>query len=125
MSEVEWKTQAAREAQEIYDAWEQDADGMDDEYGGGGICDNIAGALADALTAAGIDAFTFHYENENHTVAIAMIAGGTVEVDIPLQLYERGSYYSYTKVKGFKFGPEHIFLTPLGGPEVFEELGEG
>ena len=121
---IEWKEQAIRASQKIYDEWEQDEDGLDAEYGGGGICDDIADALATALNENGIDAFTFHYEQENHTVAIALIAGGTVEVDIPLQRYERGSYYNYTKVPNYVFDAEHITMTPLGGPEVFEELSE-
>lgn len=123
MSDVPaWKEQAIREAQEIYDAWEQDADGQDFMYGGGGICDAIAGALAGALSAHGIEASIFHYENENHTVAIALLAGGTVEVDIPMGLYERGSYYSYKKIKGVTFRASDITMAPMGGPEVFEEL---
>ena len=33
----DWRDVAVERVQAIYDAWTQDEDGMDDEYGGGGI----------------------------------------------------------------------------------------
>ncbi len=119
-----WRAAAVRKAQAIYDAWEQDEEGFDEVYGGGGICDDIAGALVDALQEAGFDAYTHHYEQDNHTVAIALMDGRTVEVDIPLHLYESGSWYSYTKKPGVQFSTQHITVVDMGDAELFEELGE-
>lgn len=119
-----WKAGACERVQQIYDMWEQDADGVDEVYGGGGICDNVATALVEALQAAGHDAFTLHYEQDNHTVAVALMDGRTVEVNIPLHLYERGSWYSYKKVEGVRFAPQHITVIELGGPDEFERLQE-
>lgn len=103
----------AAAAQEVYDAWEQDADGVDEEFGVGGICDVVADAVAGVLSQAGIEASTRHYFNDNHTVVIAQLPSGIYEVDIPLHLYERGSWYRYTKIPGVKFTPEHVTVVQL------------
>ncbi len=121
---MSWKAEAVKGAQEIYDAWDQDESGYDEEYGAGGVCDSIAEALAGALIAEGVEAFTFHYEQDNHTVVIALMDDRTVEVNIPLTIYERGSYYTYKKVPGVQFKEADITMTDIGGPEVFEELSD-
>jgi hypothetical protein len=118
----EWKTKAAAAAQEVYDSWQQDADGDDEVYGGGGICDDVAVAVAEVLIEQNVEAFTHHYEQDNHTVVIAKMNEQTVEVDIPMHLYERGSWYSYRKVPGVTFGPEHITVVPLGDEDVFDAM---
>lgn len=119
-----WRADAARRVQRIYDAWEQDAEGVDEQYGTGGICDAVAEVLVDALTDAGIDAFTFHYEQDNHTVAIALLNGRTVEVDIPLHLYETGSWYNYKKREGVRFTASHVTVIDLGAAATFAEMAE-
>lgn len=119
-----WSADAARRAQLVYDAWKQDAEGVDEMYGAGGICDDIAEALVEALTKAGLDAFTFHYEQDNHTVAIARIGGHTVEVDIPMSLYETGGWYSYRKREGVRFTAQHVVTTVLGPETLFDEMLE-
>lgn len=120
--EPAWKRKAAALAQQVYDAWEQDEEGVDDVYGGGGICDDVANGLADALMKAGYEATTHHYEQDNHTVAIAKMDGKTVEVDIPLHIYERGGWYNYTKVPGVKFTPDMVTVVPLGPESLFDEM---
>lgn len=119
-----WRADAVRRVQAVYDAWEQDADGFDEMYGGGGICDDVAGALVDALQAAGFEAATLHYEQDNHTVALAQMQGRTVEVDIPLHLYESGSWYSYKKKLGVRFTTAHITVVDLGDLTLFDQLLE-
>ena len=119
-----WRADAVQRVQLVYDAWEQDEDGFDEVYGGGGICDDVAAALVDALQAAGVEAATYHYEQDNHTVALARLHGRTVEVDIPLHLYESGSWYSYTKKPGVRFSSAHITVVELGPAEVFDEMAE-
>lgn len=117
-----WMEDACEAAQSVYDDWQQDAEGVDEMYAEGGICDDVAASLANALTSAGFEAMTFHYEQDNHTVAIAKMSGKTVEVDIPLSFYERGSWYKYAKVTGYIFRPEHIIITPLGDEAEFDRM---
>lgn len=119
-----WKQVAVARAQEVYDAWQQDPDGIDEVYGAGGICDDIAQALADSLVDAGFEAFTFHYESDNHTVAVALMQDRTVEVDIPLHIYEIGSWYNYKKRLGVQFTASQITLVELGGRDQFESMQE-
>lgn len=116
----DWRDVAVERVQAIYDAWTQDEDGMDDEYGGGGICDDVADAIATAMQEEGIEAGPFHHEQDNHTVVIAKLEGQTVEVNIPLHLYEKGGWYSYTKIEGVTFTPEFITIIPLGDEAMFD-----
>lgn len=120
-----WKVQAAAAAQAVYDSWLQDEEGFDEVYGGGGICDDVADAVAGVLSDAGYEATTFHYEQDNHTVVIAKMDGKTVEVDIPLHIYETGGWYSYRKVPGVVFTPEHITILPVGSEEAFDTYFDG
>ncbi len=103
----------AAAAQQVYDQWEQDAEGNDVEYGSGGICDGIAEAMVDVLSTAGLEAGTVHYEQDNHTVAVAEIHGRFYEVDIPLGLYERGGWYNYQKISGVHFTARDVEVVEL------------
>ena len=42
------------DVQQVYDSWNQDADGYDDELGTGGICQDIADAICFILSVHGI-----------------------------------------------------------------------
>ena len=121
---MDWKQQAVAQVQEIYDAWEQDDEGIDEQYGGGGICDDVADAVATAMMDAGFEAFTHHYEQDNHTVTIARMGGQTFEIDIPLHIYEKGSFYNYTKIPGVTFTTKMITVVPLGDEALFDEMSE-
>ncbi len=103
----------AAAAQRVYDDWEQDADGESEEYGAGGICDDVADAMADELISAGFDVATHHYEQDNHTVVILLENERVYEVNIPLHVYETGSWYTYRKIPGVQFGPGHISIIEL------------
>ena len=94
-------------AQDVYDAWEPE------NYAGGGICDDIAEAVADVLIEHGYDAGTFHFEQDNHTVATVTVDGKHYEVDIPMWVYEWGSWYSYTKIPGVTFVPADVVVMEL------------
>ena len=87
----------AAAAQKIYDAWEQDEKGESDEYGAGGICDDIADEIVSVLSGAGYDATTRHDESENHTAVYAKLPAGIFYVDIPCRVYETGTFYKYEK----------------------------
>lgn len=120
--EPSWKKKAAAGAQEVYDDWTQNEEGWDEMYGGGGICDNVALALVDALNEAGIPAFSHHYEDENHTVAIAQMGEYTVVVDIPFGCYETGSWYRYKKIPDVTFTPDMVTITRIGPKSLYDEL---
>lgn len=104
----------AKAAQEVYDDWEQDENGESYAYGSGGICDDVALALWEVLYGMGYeDSATHHYESDNHTVVIVKMSDGVWEVDIPLHLYERGSWYAYKKVPNVTFTEESLAFTRI------------
>jgi hypothetical protein len=120
------KTALAAAAQKVYDAWEQDAEGHDDEYGGGGICHDIAEDMAEVLNHAGVEAVTVSQSvGEVHVFVVAKFREGVYSIDIPPSLYERGHAYTWKKVAGVRFGAEDISVDLLDrNPERFEDYTE-
>jgi hypothetical protein len=106
----------AEAAQKPYDAWEQDEEGMDPELGAGGICQDVAAELCDAIGQAGIDCYTQHAEiGEQHVWAVAYDEA-TQEaylVDIPFCVYESGGGYNWTKLPDVVFEPSDIVIESL------------
>jgi 8-oxo-dGTP pyrophosphatase MutT (NUDIX family)/GNAT superfamily N-acetyltransferase len=96
----------ARHAQQIYDAWDQNEAGEDEEYGGGGICDAISEEIIDIV----ISAQPFHLnaqeggqEGDDHSWVVVSTDTEVYGVDIPHGLYERGGGYNWKKVPGVQF----------------------
>lgn len=89
-------------AQEEYDAWEQDSDGVSEELGTGGICDLIADRMCLVLAEAGFDCEPVNSEGmgENHTWVEVDLEGQVIAVDIPYWSYEIGAGYTWKKRHG-------------------------
>lgn len=107
----------AEAAQREYDQWSQDAQGIDEELGSGGICDAIAEAIRDVVAQEVEDADTFPggAEGDDHEFVIVQRKGEAFGVDIPAGVYETGGGYNWKKRAGVTFLPEHvvIFEAPL------------
>jgi hypothetical protein len=105
----------AAAAQRAYDAWEQDEEGMDEELGGGGICQEIAAGIADVLVSSGIDAEIVDSGGmgEQHVWTIAYDNDEAFDVDIPYHSYETGGGYSWGKMPGVVFDEDSIVISPL------------
>lgn len=108
----------AAAAQGVYDAWDQDASGIDPELGGGGICDRIADAFLPLLSDAGVESLGTIQAScgENHIYVIALLSNGVFTVDIPPGHYEHGSGYAWTKRPGIVLGPGDIRIDRVDGP---------
>jgi len=102
--------QILKAAQEVYDAWEQDEEGMDEELGGGGICQDIADAIAGVVGSAGVDTKTLDNNGmgDQHVWFAARFKEGIYEIDIPPHVYETGGGYSWTKSKDVTFQPRDV-----------------
>lgn len=120
------KIQLARAAQMVYDSWEQDEDGNDEEYGGGGICHDIADAMVEVLDGSSIESRSVSASvGDVHVFVVAKFAEGVHSIDIPPQTYERGAAYTWTKIPGVEFGPEDIDLSLVDkNPENFDQYDE-
>jgi hypothetical protein len=100
----------ARAAQAVYDAWDQ-SDPDADEYAGGGICQDIAAAIADVIAVSLPDAISGTVSacvGEQHVWCVAYQGDEGYDVDIPYALYERGGGYSWTKVPGVEFTADDV-----------------
>ncbi len=116
-------------AQQVYDEWEQDDEGESFEYGVGGICQDIAEAMAGLLSEHGIEAVTVDNQGmgEQHVWVVAKLSDGVYTVDIEPHTYETGGGYCWKKRPGVTFGPEHIYVSRIDAdPGKFEQyIGEG
>lgn len=106
------KIQMASAAQSVYDSWEQDDNGNDEELGEGGICDGIADALMEVLGSHGIHDVQTQY-SEPHTYIIGRFVEGIFTIDIPYSVYESGYLYTWKKKPNVKFEPGNIEIYQL------------
>ena len=120
----------AAAAQAVYDDWMQDDDGMDEVYGAGGICHDIADRIVSVLSEKGVDAVSVPAAvGENHVFAVAALADGVWSIDIPPNVYEAGGGYVWRKLPDVTFSPEHLDffrISPeaLTGDQLSERFSE-
>jgi len=117
----------ARAAQGVYDAWDQDDEGMDAEYGVGGICHDIASAMVDVVyeNLDGIEAYTQDSGGmgEQHVWMVAHDDEQAFIVDIPPGVYESGAGYQWTKLLNITIEPEDVIVEELDR-ELVDDTGE-
>jgi len=125
-------------AQEVYDMWEQDENGYSEEYGSGGICDNIAIAICDVLSNNRIDCFSQYDATSTHTSAYAtdftgydfiekpIEKGIMFQVDIPPHVYEDGFAYTWSKIPDVVFTKQDLFIEEFSWVigDWFDDNGE-
>lgn len=109
---MQLRTEIAQAAQKIYDEWEQDEEGSDEELGSGGICDQIAEAIAGVLSDHGYDTEEGGHDGDDHAYVVVPLSDSHgFAVDIPWDVYEsKLGMYEYRKKPGVKFGPNHVFI---------------
>jgi len=120
--------QLTKLAQKVYNEWDQNEEGVDEELGCGGICHLIAEEMAAELETQGVDATTVNAQvGENHIWVVARIThgkdAGVWSIDIPPGVYERGSGYVWKKRPNIVFNPENIEVDRLSkNPDDFDEI---
>jgi len=79
------KNDFAKAAQKIYDEWDED---KTEELGGGGICQDIADAIADVLNHHGIETGTVSQSiGDQHVYAIAKVEEGVLMIPLNSMSY--------------------------------------
>lgn len=117
------KPKMAIAAQAVYNAWEQDEEGLDFELGAGGICDQITQELADVIvTNLEVDVIEGGEEGSDHSWLIVYDEREACGVDIPPNVYESGGGYSWTKIPDVTFTPDVIDVFPLNRSD-FDFIG--
>jgi len=108
-------------AQAVYDAWDQDKNGVDWRYGEGGICDAISQAMSTAIHEF-IDGPIWSregsQEGSDHSFLVVTTLREGCFLDIPPGIYETGSGYVWTKKKGVVFREKHVEIYPLEEEEL-------
>lgn len=110
---LDLRPRVAEAAQRVYDEWEQDAEGQDEERGSGGICDGVADAISDVLGVLDADHFDGGQEGDDHAFVIVQRGEEAYGVDIPPGVYETGGGYNWKKRIGVKILPEHVVVFPV------------
>lgn len=103
----------AAAAQKIVDDWQQDEEGYDEQFGGGGACDAIANEISGILGNKGFTTIDGGQDGDDHAFVIAHNGKQAFIVDIPPSVYETGGGYSWTKRGDAKITPEDVVVEAL------------
>lgn len=105
----------AEAAQAVIDAWEQDAEGWDEEYGEGGPCDDVASALSEAVYNAipGVEVVDGGHDGDDHAYIIVYDESDAFAVDVPPHVYESGGGYSWQKLEGASVTADDVIIEPV------------
>jgi len=117
----------ARRVQKEYDEWNQEADPEtgDSELGFGGICQNFAYIIAEAVgELTGFDTAIMSAQiGEQHVWAIVRTPEGIYEIDIPACVYETGGGYNWKKIPDITFTEQDFVINLIDSdPNVWEEF---
>jgi hypothetical protein len=108
----------AAAAQKELDDWVQDEDGVDVEFGAGGVCDAISRRLADVI-ATHIEAVEIAdggWEGDDHAYLLCTRGAESVVVDLPPHLYEVGGGYSWRKIEGVRLTAQDVLIEDIEIP---------
>ena len=114
------RTEFIKAAQHIYDEWEQNDDGEDDEYGGGGICDTVAqeiqGIIAGKLKD--VEMTDGGHDGDDHAWTVCYNDTEAYGVDIPPHVYEIGGGYSWEKRPGVTFHEQDVVIFKINRKDI-------
>lgn len=119
---LQLRPEMAAAAQKVYDEWKQDEEGVDEEVGCGGICDQVDRAIGDVIAASvgGVEFSEGGADGDDHAWTIAHRGEEAYGVDIPPGVYESGSGFRWKKKAGIVFRPEHVEIFPVELPDTHE-----
>ena len=115
----------ASAAKKVYDNWQQE-DGYDEQYGAGGICDDIAEAFCNVIQDnTSYQCQTIYNEHDCHTAAYAWSSKEECyQIDINPYYYEKGFGYTWKKIEGRDFPETVVIIEPTNYELVFGETDE-
>lgn len=113
----------AKAAQGVYDEWAPDGDDGDELLGAGGICDQVADAMADVLSSHGIETTTGGHDGDDHAYLIAYDDTRAFSVDIHPEVYETGGGYKWTKRPNVTIEPNDVDVSPVDRSDLVDSEG--
>ena len=103
-------------AQKVYDEWQQNEHGWDEELGYGGPCQQISDAMSEVITVniENVEVMPGGHEGDEHSFYIYYIDHEAWGVGIPYDIYEiRHGLYVWEKLPGVVFEPNDIQIFPV------------
>jgi hypothetical protein len=121
------RSDIAHAAQEIIDEWQQDEEGLDEEFGAGGICDRVSEAMGTIIgRLPGIEIAEGGQPGDDHAYLIVYDPKEAFIVDIPPDVYETGGGYNWKKKKKVHVSPDDVVIEEIKlGPNEKEALAKG
>ena len=108
------KKELAAAGQKVYDDWEQDENGHNDELGSGGICHLIADEMIDVFSKHGIQRIqTVSSTHEQHVYLVGQFREGVFMIDIHWSNYETGGGFNWKKIPDVTFDEDYITIYKL------------
>jgi tRNA nucleotidyltransferase/poly(A) polymerase len=106
----ELRSQFAVAAQHIVDGWLQDEDGISEDLGSGGVCDQVAQAMGSVISSAipEVDLTDGGHDGDDHAFIVVYNDAEAFGVDISPGVYETGGGYNWKKIQGAKIDPSDI-----------------
>ena len=101
----------ARASQELYDDWEQDADGYSYDYGHGGICDAVAMAWESVICQHMRRIGDTEMFGDGHACLEVLYKDERCVIDLPAYIYEHGGGYSWTKRPGITITSDDFYIS--------------
>lgn len=112
------RPQIANAAQEVYNSWMQDTEGMDEEIGGGGICDQVAQAIAGVINIEEAEITDGGQDGDDHAYLIVYNSTEAYEVDIPPGVYETGGGMNWRKIPDVVISANNVFIGPINRSDL-------
>ena len=109
---LEVRPKLAQAAQAVIDAWEQDEDGYDEEFGTGGACDAVAQAMSEVVGSSipGAEVTDGGQDGNDHAFIIVYDETEAWAVDIPPSVYETGGGYNWRKIPDARVDPDDVVV---------------
>lgn len=123
LNSPQMKQQISKAAQKVIDEWEQDEEGFDPEFGGGGACDRVCSVTQDVILdkSPDFDVYDGGQAGDDHawTIAHNPKTGQSFGVDIHPNVYEIGGGYSWRKIEGAKITPNDVDIWTIDNFEPY------
>jgi len=114
----------AAAAQGVLNEWEQNEDGIDEEFGEGGACDTVANEMGGVLAQAGIDVTEGGHDGDDHAYLIAYDDEEAFVVDIPPGTYETGGGYRWRKRPNVRLQEDDVVVERINRSDIEPDMHE-
>lgn len=113
------RPELAAAAQAVVDEWQPDEEGVDEDYGGGGVCDDVASAMSEVIGALdGVEITEGGHDGDDHAWLIVYDAKDAFSVDVPPGVYETGGGYRWEKIDGAQISADDVVISPVRRSDV-------